>query len=86
MKKSLVKGWVSWLNIFPPTNGISDTISPATIVLGKPNPDLSKPKICFGAYALVYTNTKNDMNTVGVPAIALRESNRQGGFYFMYLH
>ena len=63
MTKSLVQGRVRWLNSFSPTNGISDTISPATIVLGKPKPDSSKPKICFGAYALAYTKTKKDMKT-----------------------
>ena len=72
MTKSLVQGWMSWLNSLPPTNGISDTIRSATIVLGKPDPDLSKPKTCFGAYALAYTKTKNDMTTRGVPAIVLR--------------
>ena len=70
MTKSLVQGQVSWLNSFLPNNGISDTIRPATIVLGKPKPDLSKTKICFGAYSLAYTKTKNDMNTRVVPYIA----------------
>ena len=50
--KSLVQVKISWLNGFLPTNVILDTISPAAIVLGKSIPDLSKPKICFGTYAL----------------------------------
>ena len=70
-EKSLVQGQVSWLNSFPPTNGISETISPATVVLGKPKPDLSKLKTCFGAYALAYTKKNNDMTTIGVPSITL---------------
>ena len=72
MTKSLVQGWMSWLNSLPPTNGISDTISPATIVLGKLKPYLSKQKMCFGAYALAYTKANNDMNTRVVQAITLR--------------
>ena len=40
----------------------------------------------FGAIALAFTNTKSDMTTRGVPYITIRESNRQGGFYFMSLH
>ena len=71
MTKSLVQGLVSWLNSFSPTNGISDTISPATIVLGKPKPDLSKPNIFFVIYALAYTKTKNYMTSGGVLAITL---------------
>ena len=83
---SLVQGQVIWFRKFLPNNGISDTISPATVILGKPNPYLSKPKIYFGAYALAYTKTNNYMTTRGVPDIAPQESNRQGGFYFMSLH
>ena len=71
MKNSLVQGWVIWLNSLPPTNVISETISPALIVIGKPKPDFSKPNICFGAYALAYIKTNNDMTTRGVSAIAL---------------
>ena len=63
MTKSLVQGRVICLNSLPPTNVISDTISPATIVIGKPKSDSSKPKICFGAYAIAYTKKNNDMTT-----------------------
>ena len=72
MTKSLFQYWVSWLNSFLPTNIISDTISPATVVLGKTKPYLSKQKICFGAYAITYTNTNNYMTARGVTAIVLR--------------
>ena len=51
------------INAFPSKNSISDTVSPATIVEGKPKLDFSKPKISFGSYALVYTQTTNDMKT-----------------------
>ena len=74
------------MNSFLPNNGISDTIIPATIVLGKTKPDLSDPKMCFGEYVLAYTKTKNDMNTIGVTAIALPESNGKGCFYLISLH
>ena len=73
--KSLFQGQVSWLNIFLPTNGISDTISPTTIVPGKPEQYLSKPKIYIGAYALAYTKTIHCMTTRGVPSMTLQESN-----------
>ena len=71
MTNSIFQGRVSLLNSFPPINGISDTIIPATVILGKPNPGLGKPKICFGAYALAYTKKNNDMTTRGVPSITL---------------
>ena len=74
------------LNAFPSKNGISDTISPATIVEGKPKLDLEKKMIVFGSYALVYTRTTNNNKTRAVPAIALRRSNNAGGHYFMSLH
>ena len=52
---------------------------------GKPKLDFSKPTISFGSYALVYTQTTNDMKTRSVPGIALRASNNAGGHYFMSL-
>ena len=47
MTNSIFQGRVSLLNSFPPINGISDTIIPATVILGKPKPGLGKPKIFF---------------------------------------
>ena len=38
------------------------------------------------AYVLVYTGTKNNMNSRTVSAKALRMSNSAGGGYFMSLH
>ena len=67
-------------------NGVSNTVSPATIVECKPKLDFSKPTISFGSYALVYTQTTNDMKTRSVPGIALRASNNAGGHYFMNLY
>ena len=86
MVRSLIEGVMDIINAFPSKNSISDTISPATIVEGKPKLDFSKPKISFGSYALVYTQTTNDMKTRAVPGIALRASNSAGGHYFMSLY
>ena len=86
MVRSLIEGTIEVLNAFPSKTSISETISPATIVEGKPKLDLSKPKIYFGSYALVYTNTSNDIKTRDVPGIALRSSNSAGGHYFMSLY
>ena len=86
MVRSLVEGITDVLNAFPSKNGITDTISPATIIEGKPKMDLQRKVIVFGSYALVYTRTTNTNKPRAVPAIALRRSNNTGGHYFMSLH
>ena len=86
MTKHLVDTAVYWLNSFPSENGISATLSPGNIVLGRSNADFSKPKIAFGTYAFVYTGTNNTMKSRSVPGIALGPSNEWGGHYFMSLY
>ena len=86
MVRSLVEGIVEILNAFPSENGVSSTMSPSTIVEGKPKLDLQKKMICFGSYAIVYTDTTNDSKARGEPGIALRKSNNAGGHYFMSLY
>ena len=86
MVRSLVEGIIAVLNAFPSKNAVSTTISPATIVEGKPKLDFKRKMIPFGAYALVYTGTTNNNKPRAVPAIALRMSNNAGGHYFMSLH
>jgi hypothetical protein len=86
MIQGLVACVIKWLNAFPSNNGVSSTMSPSNIVEAKPNPDFSHKRIVFGSYAIVYTGTDNTMNRRGVPAIALNESNDNGGHYFMSLY
>ena len=86
MVKSLVEGVVGMMNAFPSKQGISDTLSPSTIVEGKPKLDLKSKMITFGTYALIYVKTSNNMKSRAVPGIALRRSNSAGGHYFMSLH
>ena len=74
-----------WINAFPPTNGVSSTISPANIVLGRPKPNMSHQHITFGSYAFVFVGTKNNMKHQSIPAIALRPANDWGGHYFLSL-
>ena len=47
---------------------------------------MNKNRAEFGAYALVYTGTENNMRKRGVPTIALKESNDVGRCYFMSLY
>ena len=86
MIRSLVESVVGMMNAFPSKQGISDTLSPSTIVEGKPKLDLKRKIITFGTYALVYTGTSNNMKSRAVPGIALRRSNSSGGHYYMSLH
>ena len=74
------------MNVFPSTGSILDTLSPSTVVEGKVKLDLSKDIIVFGAYALVYTDTINNMKSRAVTAIALKQSNNTGGHYCMSLY
>ena len=77
---------VKWINVFPFKTGVSNTLSPETLLDGKEQPDLSIKRIPFGSYALIYTVTNNNMSKRSTPAIALSESNGAGGFYFMSLY
>ena len=86
MVQHLVTSRVSWLNKFPSKNGVSQTMSPATIVLGHAKPNMKTKRIPFGSYAMCYTQTSNDMKTRAVPGVALSEANEKGGQYFMNLH
>ena len=86
MTISLIEGVVDILNFFPSENGISEDLAPSTIVEGRQKLDMNKKRAEFGAYALVYTGTENNMRKRGVPAIALKASNDVGGFYFMSLY
>ena len=86
MVRSLIEAITEVLNAFPSKNGISSTLSPSTIIEGKPKFDFSRAMITFGSYAMVYTSTTNSMKRRSVPAIALRRSNSAGGHYFMSLY
>jgi hypothetical protein len=86
MIQKLVGGCVFWLNAFPHEGGISDTMSPCTIMTRKIVDYNKHCKIMFGAYAQVHKEHDNSMLARTTGAIALRPTgNEQGGFYFMSL-
>ena len=82
---SLLEGVERWMNAFPTENIDRDSVSPATIIEGRENPRDNVSWIAYGSYALVYTGTSNTLNSRSIPAITLRESNNNGGHYFMSL-
>ena len=82
---SLLEGVERWMNAFPTEDINKDSVSSATVIKGRENPADNVSRIAYGSYALVYTGTSNTLNSRSVPAIALRESNNNGGHYFMLL-
>ena len=50
--RELVFASVKWLNIFPAVDGISKTMSPYTIMTGRPGPDFQTLKLEFGTYEI----------------------------------
>jgi hypothetical protein len=72
--------------MFPPTDGISTTISPHMLVGGH---KFDYNKHCcleFGAYAQVHEQHNNSMVTQTTSAITLHPTgNKQGGYYFYSL-
>jgi hypothetical protein len=82
----IVKGCVSWLNMFPAQDGISKIHSPRTIITGL-QPDYEHHcRIEPGSYAQTHEQHDNTMRTRTIGAIALRPNgNSQGGYYFLSL-
>ena len=76
---------IYWLNDFPFKSGISQTMGPSTIVLGRPAPDFSKKQGAFGTYVMGFTRTKNDMTERSEKAMSLGILNESGGHYFISL-
>ena len=80
---------VHWLNAFPAKNGVSDTISPGTILTGV-TPDYKKHcKANFGSYVQTHEEfaPRNSMEARTIGAITLGSDNsEQAGYWFMSLN
>jgi hypothetical protein len=73
-----------WLNIFPPADGISTTLSPRAIVVGMQVDYAEHCKLEFSTYVQTHEEHENSMATRTTGAIALRPTgNEQGGHYFL---
>ncbi len=82
----MVKASNFWLNCFPPSDGISSTLSPHALVLGTPIDYVKHCQLEFGTYAQVHEDHDNSMASRTTGAIALRPlGNEQGGYYFYSL-
>jgi hypothetical protein len=75
------------LNALPALNGVSKTLSPSTLITGKPPLDFDQLlSIKYGEYAQVFTETTNDMSERTVGGIAMYPTgNTQASWYFMSL-
>ena len=73
-----------WENAFPSASGVSQTISPSSLIEGKRKPDFNYQHISYGSYALVYVGTKNNMKARSVPVNALKPSNDWGGYFLCH--
>jgi hypothetical protein len=80
MITEMVSHSVFWLNMFPPNDGISETMSPHSIITGQ-SVDYNKHcRLEFGEYAQVHEDHDNSMVTRITGAIAMRPTgNAQGG-------
>ena len=76
------------LNIIPWRYGVSNELSPETIMTGSPPPDYNKLKIGFSSYAQVFNAispfTTPRSRTHGAIALGATE-NAGGAFYFLSL-
>ena len=88
--KSMIVGCVMYVlkhvNHLPSRGGLSQDLSPATLITGDPTPSYQElTKLKFGDYVhTAYGKTTNDQTTRTVGAIALYPSgNTSGGWFFM---
>ena len=84
--KELATAAVSCLNMLPHPDGVSATLSPATIVTGAPKTDFRTMRLEFGSYVQVYDGTSNDTKSRTLGAIATNHTgNSNGDYSFMSL-
>ena len=80
----MVKTAVFWLNAFPAEKGVSQDLSPRTILTGQQVDYKQHCRYQFGEYVLTHEEHNNSMNPRTVGAIALHlVGNSQGSFYFL---
>ena len=75
-----------WLNMFPSQGGISQTLSPRTLLTGQTWSYTTHCKLVFGDYIQTHEKHDNSMATRTIGAIALHPTgNTQGGYFFFSL-
>ena len=80
----MAKTAVFWLNAFPVSGGVSQDLSPCTILMGQQVDYKRDCRFQFGEYTQTHEEHNNSMNPRTVGALALRPvGNGQGSFYFL---
>jgi hypothetical protein len=80
----VVANAVFWLNAFPHSDGVSNTLSPRYLLTGRHLDYKKHVRTEFGGYVQTHEQHSNDMNARTLGAICLGPSgNEQGGHYFM---
>ena len=83
----MVYNSVFWRNMFVLPGGISPTMSPSEIVLGRTLNFHAHCRVEFGQYVQTHEEHDNSMQSRTIGAIALRPTgNIQGGYFFLSLH
>ena len=90
LPRQLIHGLVEYatrtLNDFPYRHGVSQSLSPNTIVTGRPPPDYNDLRLEFGSYVMLTDWTTNTPRARTFGAIAMYPSgNRDGSYRFMSL-
>jgi hypothetical protein len=82
----MAKHAIYWLNAFPHPNGVSDTLSPRTIITGQTVDFNRHCKYEFGQYVQAHEQHDNSMTPGTIGALAMRPTgNAQGNLYFFSL-
>ena len=80
----MAKTAVFWLNAFPTEKGVSQDLSPRTILTGQQVDYKRHGRYQFGEYVQTHEEHNNSMNPRTVGTLALRPvGNGQGSFYFL---
>ena len=75
-----------WLNMFPHKGGISQTMSPRTLLTGLTMNYHHHCRLEFGEYVQTHEEHDNSLNPCTIGALALRPTgNVQGGYFFLSL-
>ena len=84
----MVSHVIHCLNLFPASHGVSDTLSPVSIVTGAPPADYNTFKLEFGTYVQLFDDPDptNTIRARTLGAIALTPTgNAQGDYHFLSL-
>ena len=79
----MVRRSIYWLNVFPPKDGVSTSLSPSAIITGHVPAYSKHCRVPFGTYCQIHNDSDKSMKARTTGGIALRPTgNTQGSHYF----